>query len=209
MAESEENVVPLQIVKPSFLEPFKSKRGPTIAGVEMLLTALPAIRIADANDFARVHPCEEDYWSPELCFVSVPIHGDKRDKLHLIEEDIAMTHLSAKRVRRFRLALATKPYDAMFLCIVPTQNLDNPWNDSALKAVEKAKTHWVQVTSRKAEGVEGYKIDPAQDIDAFPPPKWTTRTLEELIKVTFADAMIVNDDHPALRRLIGVRQNLS
>jgi len=147
MAESEENVVPLQIVKPSFLEPFKSKRGPTIAGVETLLTALPVIRIADANDFARVHPCEEDYWSPELCFVSVPIHGDKRDKLHLIEEDIAMTHLSAKRVRRFRLALATKPYDAMFLCIVPTQNLDNPWNDSALKAVEKAKTHWVQVTS--------------------------------------------------------------
>jgi hypothetical protein len=31
MAESEEKVVPLQIVKPSFLEPFKSKRSGTAA----------------------------------------------------------------------------------------------------------------------------------------------------------------------------------
>lgn len=206
---SEENVVPLKIVKPSFLEPFKSKRAPTIAGVETLLTALPVIRIADANDFVRVHPSAEDGWTPELCFVSVPIHGDKRDQLHLIEEDIAMMHLSAKKVKRFRLALATKPYDAAFFCIVPTQNLDNVWNATALKAIDKATTHWVQVSSRKDEGVEGYKTDLAKDADAFPLPKWTTRTLEELIKVTFSGAMIDTEDHPALRRLIGARQDLS
>jgi hypothetical protein len=209
MAESEENVVPLKIAKPSLLERFQSKRGPTIAGVETLLTALPVMRIADANDFVRIHPCEDEYWSPELCFVSVPVQGDKKDQLHLIEEDIAMTYLSAKRVKRMRLALATKPYDVIFLCIVPTQNVDNSWNDSSLKAIEKAKTNWLQVSSRKAEGVEGYKIDMARDEDAFPPPKWTTRTLEELLKVTFAGAMIEADDHPALRRLIGARQDLS
>jgi hypothetical protein len=208
MAE-EENVVPPKIVKPSSLDRFKSKRGPTIAGVETLLTALPVIRIADANDFVRIHPSEDDYWSPEFCFVSVPIHGDKRDQPHLIEEDLAMTYLSANRVKRFRLALATKPYDVMFLCIVPTQNVDNPWNDSALKAIEKAKANWVQVSSRKAEGVEGYKTDLARDVDAFPPPKWTKHTLEEVIKTTFNGAMIESDDHPALRRLIGARQDLS
>ena len=31
----------LKIVKPSFMEKFKSKRPPSIAGVETLLTALP------------------------------------------------------------------------------------------------------------------------------------------------------------------------
>jgi hypothetical protein len=209
MPEREENVVPLKIVKPSFLEPFKSKRAPTIAGVETLLTALPIMRPADANDFIRIHHSEDDYWSPELCFVSVPIHGDKRDQLHLIEEDIAMLHLSAKKVKRFRLALATKPYDAMFFCIVPTQNLDNAWNDTALAAIEKAKTHWVQVSSRKAEGVEGYKTDLAKDADAFPLPKWTTRSLEELLKVSFNGAIVDSEEHPALRRLIGAKQDLS
>jgi hypothetical protein len=65
------------------------------------------------------------------------------------------------------------------------------------------------VSSRKAEGVEGYKTDLARDADAFPPPKWPARSLEELIKVTFTGAMIDSDDHPALCRLIGLRQNLS
>jgi len=89
----------LKIVKPrEFLEKFRSKRSPTIAGVETVLTALPVLRIADANDFVRLHPSEEDYWSPELCFVSVPIHGEKRDQLHLIDEELAMQHLSARRL---------------------------------------------------------------------------------------------------------------
>jgi hypothetical protein len=210
MAEFEEKtVVPLKIVKPSLLERFQSKRGPAIAGVETLLTALPIIRFADAGDWFRVHPCEDEYCSPELCFVSVPIKGTKKDQLHLIEEEIAMTYLSAKRVKRFRLVLATKPYDALFLGIVPSQNLDNTWNRTTLMAIEKAKPHWVQLASRKDEGVEDYKIDYAKDNDAFPIPKWTTHTLEELINTTLAGAMIETEDHPGLRRLIGMKQDLS
>ena len=149
----------VKIVKPSgFLEKFRSKRSPTIAGVETLLTALPILRIADANDFVRLHP-SEDYWSPELCFVSVPIHGEKRDQLHLIDEELAMQHLSAKKIQRQRLALASKPHDSFFFCIIPSQNLDNSWNATALQACEMAKNLWVQVSSRKAEGVDSYKTD--------------------------------------------------
>jgi hypothetical protein len=209
MTENEENVVALKIAKPSSLERFKSKRAPSIAGVETLLTALPILRIAEARDFVRIHPSEEEFWSPELCFVSVPIRGDKKDQLHLIDEDLAMTHLSSDRIKRFRLALATKPYDVIFLCIVPSQNTDNTWNATSLQAIEKAKTQWLQVSSRKAEGVEGYKTDLARDADAFPPPKWPAHPLEELIKVTLTGAMIDSDDNPALCRLIGLRQNLS
>jgi hypothetical protein len=201
---------PPRIVKPSeFLEKFRSKRSPAIAGVATLLTALPVLRIADANDFTRLHPSEEDYWSPELCFVSVPIHGEKRDQLHLIDEELAMQYLPAKKIKRHRLALASKPYDNFFLCIVPSQNLDNSWNTTALKACERATTLWVLVTSRKEEGVDAYKTDLARDPDAFPDPRWPSRTLEELIEVTFRSVTIETDDHPALLRLIGARQNLS
>ena len=84
-------------------------------------------------------------------------------------------------IQRFRLALATKPYDVFFLCHVPTQNLDNSWNSTQPGGCEQAKTRWVKATSRKDEGVEGYKIDFARDADAFPEPKWPTQSLGELI----------------------------
>ena len=201
---------PPKIVKPAagFMEKFRSKRPPSISGVETLLTALPLLKIADANDWTRLHPSEEDYWSCELCLVSVPIKGEKRDMLHLINEEIAVQYLPSKKIKRQRFALATKPYDVFFLCLVPSQNLDDTWNSTALTACEKAKTLWVQATSRKTEGVEAYKIDYARDQDAFPDPKWPSRTLEELIEVTFRNANIDTDNHPALLRLIGAKPDL-
>ena len=97
------------------LDRFKSKRGAALANVETLLTALPHYTISQAKDFVRLHPDEEKYWSAELCFVNVPIKGQQRDTLHLIEEELAMRFLPSARVLRFRLALASKPNDVFFL----------------------------------------------------------------------------------------------
>src|SRR5262249_15194275 len=179
------------------------------ANVETLQTALPHYTISQAKDFVRLHPDETKYWSPELCFVNVPIKGQKNNTLHLIEEELAMRFLPAARILRFRLALATKPNDVFFLCHVPTRNLDNSFNASNLQACEQAKTLWVLVTSRKEEGVDAYKIDVSRDADAFPEPKWPSQTLNELIYATFAGRMIVTEDHPGLLRLIGKKQIVS
>jgi hypothetical protein len=199
------------ITKPSAfsLDKFKSKRAAAVAGVETLSTGLPHHKMAAAKDFVRLHPDQENYWTPELCFVSVPIKGQKRDTLHLIDEDIATVYLPSGRIQRFRLALATKPFDIFFLCELPTRNEDNQWNASALIAAEKAMTQWVEVTSRKEEGVEAYKVDCARDQDAFPEPKWPAQSLDDMIAKTFAGRMIDREDHPALLRLIGARQELS
>jgi hypothetical protein len=85
---------PTSIAKPSTfdLDKFKSKRAPAAASVETLQTALPHHSIAHAKDFVRLHPDEENCWSPELCFVNVPIKGQKRDMLHLIEEGLGMRY---------------------------------------------------------------------------------------------------------------------
>ena len=173
---SRSDVTPLSVPKHSgfSLDKFKSKHPAAVAGVVTLPTGLPHHKIAVAKDFVRLHPDEETYWSPELCFVNVPIKGQKRDTLHLINEDLAMRYLPSGKIQHCRLALATKPNDAFFLCEVPTRHEDNAWNANALLACEKAKTTWVQATSRKEEGVEGYKIDLARDPDAFPAPKWPT-----------------------------------
>jgi hypothetical protein len=198
------------IAKPSgfSLDKFKSKRAATIAGVETLLTALPHHSLAHAKDFVRLHSDEEHYWSDELCFVNVPIKGQKKDTLHLIAEDLALRFLPSGRILHFRLALAAKPFDIFFLCHVPTRNEDNSWNASNLLACERGKYSWIQATSRKEEGVEAYKIDDAKDADAFPEPKWPTQSLNELIEATFGDRMITDENHPALLRLIGAKQNL-
>ena len=107
---SRSNIEPLSIRKPSgfSLDKFKSKHPAAVAGVETLPTGLPHHKIAAAKDFVRLHPDEETYWSPELCFVNVPIKGQKRDTLHLINEDLAMRYLPSGKIQHFRLALATK-----------------------------------------------------------------------------------------------------
>lgn len=211
VVETDDNTSEMSIAKPSAfnLDKFKSKRAAAVASVETLQTGLPVHSIAQAKDFVRLHPGEEAYWSPELCFVKVPIKGEKRDTLHLIDEDLAMAHLPSGKIMRCRLVLATKPHDVFFLAQLPTRNSDNLWNTTNVLACEKAKTQWVQATSRKEEGVEGYKIDLARDHDAFPDPKWPTQSLADLIGKTFTGRMIDREDHPALLRLIGAKQELS
>jgi hypothetical protein len=194
------------------LSKFKSKKPATIAGVGTLLGALPHYNIAGAKDFVRLHPDQENYWSDELCFVDVPIQGMKRDTLHLIDEDLALQYVPSGKIKRFSLALGTKPHDNFFLCHVPTTNGDNSWNMSNLAACEEARSGlWVQVTSRKQEGAESYKIDFARDVDAFPQPKWPAQSLDELIEATFNNngRIIDREDHPALLRLIGAKQSVS
>jgi hypothetical protein len=210
IAASEIDKAAIQVPKPEEfnLDRFKSTQDGTVANVETLLTALPHYPIAGAKDFVRLHEDEAKYWSGELCFVNVPIKGQKRDTLHLIAEEIANKYLDQARVLRFRLALATKPNDVFFLCHVPTRNLDNPWNASNLEACERSKTGWAQVSSRKEEGVEAYKITLSKDADAFPAPKWPSQSLNELIYRTFCDRMVTSPDHPALLRLIGAKQAL-
>jgi hypothetical protein len=203
---------PLAIAKPSGgfdLSRFKSKLTATVANVETLTAALPVHNMADAKDLVRLHSNEAEYWSDELCFVEVPIKGQKHSTLHLIDEDLAIRFLQAGEIKRFRLVLASKPLDVFFLCEVPTQNLDNSWNDANVEACEKAKTLWTKSTSRKSEGVESYKITVARDEDVFHEPNWPKQSLAELIARAFAGRMIETTDHPALLRKIGAKQSLS
>jgi hypothetical protein len=205
-AEPEATSIKKPSDKPT-LDKFRSKQEP-LTKVATLPTELPILKIADAKDYVRLHPDVKKYWSPELCFVNVPIKGQKRDTLHLIDEDLALKYIPPGRIQRFRLALATKPYDVLFLCQIPTRNLDNEWNKAALKGIEQATTNWTMVTSRKEEGVETYKITFSEDDDGFDEPAWSIgiQTLEDIIFTRFAGFCIDKADHPGLLRLRGKKQ---
>jgi hypothetical protein len=201
--------------KPS-LDKFKSKKEPA-AKVTTLPTELPIHKIADAKDYVRLHPDVENYWSSELCFVNVPTKGGK-ERLHLIDEDLALKYIPSGRILRSRLALATKPDDVLFLCQIPTRNLDNDWNETALKGIELAKTKWTQVTSLKGEGIEKYKITSSEEDDGFDEPTWPIgktqdgekQTLEDIIFTCFSEEFRIDKpDHPGLLRLRGKKQKNS
>lgn len=206
-ATPEPEEVALSIAEPtaSALDRFMVTCDADIANVGTLLSPLPVHGISQAKDYVRLHPT---YVSGRLRFVNIPIIGQARDTTHLITEKLAKRYLEAAEVDIHALALATLPNDRFFLCTVPTQHLDNVWNADALVACELAKTRWVKVTSRRAEGVEGYKTKFARSEKAFPEPKWPSQTLNELILVTFAARMIDRDDHPGLLRLLGAEQSL-
>src|SRR5262245_59448092 len=188
------------------LEEFRSDETP-VAVVETLLAALPHHPLPQANDFVRLHPNEKTHWSSSLCFINVPIKGQARDTLHLICNQLAC-QLSPRRIQRLRLALASKPYDVFFLCHIPVPNaanVDNSWIRSNLEACERARTRWVMATSQKAAGLDYYEIAAARDPDAYPPPRWPTLSLDELISITFKGRMITKEDDPAFARLIGAK----
>jgi hypothetical protein len=190
------------------LDKFKSS-APLQPGVSELLPALPVIRVGDVNDWFMLHPSEPHYWTHELYFVNVPIVGVKKDKLQLIDKNIAVQYLRPKKILKARLALATKPNNVFFWTWVPTRNLDNTWNADCLKACEQAKAVWTQVASRREENSDGYHIMKAPEQDFVPAPKWPTQPLEELLDPTFLGNTIEDANSPALHRLIGMRINSS
>jgi hypothetical protein len=206
-----EQAEPVSIKKPSGrfdLNKFRAEPA-ALAGVATLLTALPVIKISDARDFVRLHPDESSYWTGPLCLVNVPIKGQQRDTVHLISQELAKQYLQPATIQYFRLALGANPNGGFFFVKVPCTNLEgNAWNSTNVKGCEAAKSLWTKLSSRRAEGVEGYKIDHAQDPDAFPETKWPTQTLDELLEVTFEGRMILTVDHPAMRRLLGMKQSL-
>jgi hypothetical protein len=188
------------------LDRFKSKRAGLLANVETLLPPLPIHKIGDANDFVRLHHNEDAYWSPELCFVNVPVVGQKKDTKHLIEEELAMQYLPSKLILRHRLALASKPYNKFFLCVVPSGNLDNVWNETSFRGCVMAKSSWVMVSSRAAEMLEGYAITHPREATAFDDPQWPSQSLNDLIVTAFNGRIIDNAEHAGFLRLIGAAQ---
>jgi len=194
---------PISIAKPatSGLNAFRSKRASGIAGVETLPSALPHHKIADCKDWATLHPDEANYWSPEYCFVPIPVEGSK-PMLHLITEELA-ERLPAAKIKRCRLALGAVATGGLFLCEVPSQRLDNSFNKTNLEGCIQAKNRWVEVT--REEGADRYVTRYSQDPDAFPAPQWSSKSLDELIEVTFQGRMITSDDNPAFLRLIGAK----
>jgi hypothetical protein len=210
-AETPEAEAPVTIAKPGVfsLKKFQTTGPASPANVKTLLPPLPIRSLKEVGDYVRLHPDEANYWSSELCFVNVPVKGSKRDNLHIIDEELAKRYLPSAQIKRMRLALGATPNGVFFLCEVPTQNLDNPWNKTMLDCCESAKTLWTRADSRHAEGLEGYIKKTSEDKDFAPEPDWPTKSLDEIVGFSLEGRIIEDANHPGLLRLLGKKQQMS
>ncbi|MBF0495033.1 MAG: hypothetical protein HQK58_00430 [Deltaproteobacteria bacterium] len=75
----------------------------------------------------------------------------------------------------------------------------NPWHQSAMEAVNLAKTNWVRVQANLSLGA----YDIYRATASIPDPEWPDITLDEILKMAFRDRFINSLEHPILKRLRG------
>ena len=190
------------------LDKFKSKHAAAMANVETLQTALPHHSIAQAKDFVRLHPNEENHWSSELCFVDVPIKGQKRDTLHLIDEELAMRYLPSVELNTASPGARDQAVRHIFPLPGPDAEHRQHLEREQIGRVRRRRRYGRGTVVGRRKASTATRSTFARDPDAFPEPKWPTQSLDELIERTFAGRMIDSEDHPGLLRLIGAKQSV-
>ena len=75
----------------------------------------------------------------------------------------------------------------------------NPWHESLLQAVIRARTIWLRITANKDLG--GYDIYEATA--KLPEPTWPDLLMDELLAIAFRGRIITDTDHPIVLEKLG------
>jgi hypothetical protein len=164
------------------------------AGVKKLLTTVP-VRKPNKQEFIRVHP-DPKYRSP---LAVIDLKEDR--EIYLLPPHIA-NELPGEFVM-VNLFTAINRQGVLFLWPVRLPSPDgriNEWNRSAADAAELAILKWIRVVSNMALGAYEITEAPGKLSD----PKWPDLSFQELIRIGFRDRLIVDTDHPVIKRLRGL-----
>jgi hypothetical protein len=150
-------------------------------------------------DFFRVHP------DPAMSVnVGILELRDERDDPYLVKPNIYAAF--GNQVSRRRLFVCKTMQGTLFLWAVKLnedgrRSGGGKYNETALKAAERAKTKWTRIASDQE--LKCYRIfGPGQE---FPDPVWPKTTLLDLMRKAFGDGYLVKDaNHPLVRRIRGL-----
>jgi hypothetical protein len=91
---------------------------------------------------------------------------------------------------------------ASFFIPVPLpgpNGLRNPWHESLLHAIIRARTVWLRISANRDSG--GYDIYEATA--KLSEPTWPDATMEELLEIAFRGRIITSVDHPVIQEKLG------
>jgi hypothetical protein len=165
--------------------------------VRKVITMIPVRKSPGDQHFVRVHP------DPAYCIapVAVLVLKDNSDESYLV-----VPVLAAELEGEFKsvaLYAAITRQGTPFLWYVPLPGRDgkiNPWHQSRMAAIERAKSRWVRVKANQEAG--GYDLtEAAANIGE---PEWPDLTFQEMVRIAFQGRVIDRPDHPLILKLRGV-----
>lgn len=164
---------------------------PALAATPML-TTIP-VKKPDRQQFIRAHPGEEFRYDTAIL--------EYEEEKYLVAGNMLAELEDEYRPVRLVLAIArggTTPF-LWPLKLPQSDGQANTWNDSALMAAQTAKEHWVRVMTDRAQGM--YLTRKAEFITEE--PTWPEEPMEALLEIAFQGRMILNIEHPVVKRLRG------
>ena len=177
--------------------PFSSLRlkqnfGETL-GVKKILNTVPVGK-PPRDRFFRTHT------SPDWVYPVWTLETKTTGETYIVSEAVAS--LLDGLVRAVELYVVVDRQNNVFLIPVPfpgPNGVRNPWHESLLQAVMKARTVWLRLNANKELG--GYDIFEATA--KLPEPIWPDTTMDELLAIAFRGRIITTPDHPVVQEKLG------
>lgn len=185
-----------QLPKPIHTD-ISAMRIPTNYGerfaVKKLLVTVP-VKKPNKSTFVRVH--DGDDWE----FMGFIYEDKVAGETYLLSAEVA--DVVSESVRAVKLHVGVERRGNPMLIPVPLPGEDgrrNPWHDSLMQAVERAKSKWIRIVANMAAG--SYDLLGAQG--SLSEPIWPTQTMLELVEIGFRGKIISTLSHPVIKELLG------
>jgi hypothetical protein len=177
--------------------PFASLRlsqnfGQTL-GVKKVLTMVPVVK-PTKDRFFRTHE------SPNWVYPAWVLENKATGETYIVSEEVAS--VLGGLVRAVELYTAIDRQNNVFFIPIPLpgpNGVRNPWHESLLQAVMRAKLVWLRITANKDLGE--YEIFEATA--KLPEPIWPDITMDELLEIAFRGRIIKSPDHPVVQEKLG------
>ena len=177
--------------------PFSSLRlsqnfGETL-GVKKVLTTVPVGK-PSKDRFFRTH------MSPDWVYPAWLLENKTTSETYIVSEAVAS--VLGDLVRPVELYAAIDRQSNVFFIPVPlpgSNGARNPWHESLLQAVIRARTVWLRITANKDLG--GYDIYEATA--KLPEPTWPDLPMDNLLAIAFRGRIITDTDHPIVLEKLG------
>lgn len=163
------------------------------AGVKKVIMTIP-VRKPGRQDFFRVHP------SPDYYLETAVLEHKQERETYLVDRGL-WSELPGEIVPKALFTVINRQNVLSIWTVrLPGRGgrLD-PWNQSAIDAVNIAKKQWIRMASNMNLGAYEVFMATAE----LPDPVWPELTFEEMLKIAFKDKFIRDFDHPILCQLRG------
>jgi len=161
--------------------------------VKKILTVVPVAKPSKGR-FFRTH--ESSQW----VYPTWLLENKATCESFILSEEVAS--ILSGLVRPVELYTAIDRQNNVFFIPVPLpgpNGVRNPWHESRLQAVMRAKFVWIRITANNDLG--GYEVFEATA--KLPEPTWPDLSMEDLLTIAFRGRIISDPDHPVVQEMLG------